>query len=69
METKMKNKLETLKIVAQRETEEGKRTLSWALTNSFTVHLYDLFDILKLIHFYWKREVWGRFLSEWAKRS
>ena len=28
METKMKNKLDTLKIEAQRETEEGKRTLS-----------------------------------------
>lgn len=28
METKMKNKLETLKIEAQRETEEGKRALS-----------------------------------------
>lgn len=28
METKMKNKLDTLKIEAQRETEEGKRALS-----------------------------------------
>jgi len=28
METKMKNKLETLKTEAQRETEEGKRELS-----------------------------------------
>ena len=28
METKMKNKVETLKIEAQRETEEGKRALS-----------------------------------------
>ena len=28
METKMKNKVETLKIEAQGETEEGKRALS-----------------------------------------
>lgn len=50
METKMKNKLDTLKIEAQRETEEGKRALS---VDQFVYsHLYNIFDILTLIHFY-----------------